>query len=309
MIYDGFILFNELDILELRLEVMYESVDRFILVESRKTFTNMDKPLYFEDNKERFVKYADKIEHIVIDEFPAYCKSAWDCEYYQRNAIYQGIKKNKSEDILIVSDLDEIVSPYGVKRIKTMLKKQPDKILKLELLLSWYYLNYVDVKNKFWAGPVAYTLGEAEKKHDGCLGDFPLDNNGKLLPQLARSWRQCVMIPCAGWHFSYMGGMEMIKKKIQSFSHQEFNDERWLNEDWIIEMIRSGKDLFGRDSEEFYSIPLKYLMPKPVQDNPEKYRKFLCQCRPLGKIPYCKLLMKYLCETTWLRCLFHLLKK
>ena len=69
-IYDGFIFFNELDLLDIRLNTMYDVVDYFILVESSVTHQGTPKPYIFEENKERFSKYLDKIIHIKIDNTP-----------------------------------------------------------------------------------------------------------------------------------------------------------------------------------------------------------------------------------------------
>ena len=62
--YDCFQFFNELDLLEIRLELLYEQVDYFVISESNKTHSNNDKQLNFENNKDRFAKYIDKIIYI-----------------------------------------------------------------------------------------------------------------------------------------------------------------------------------------------------------------------------------------------------
>lgn len=308
MVFDGFTFFNEIELLELRLQTMDKFVDRFIIVESKKTFTNNDKPLYYEENREKFKQYWKKIKYIVIDEFPKECKTAWEREYYQRNAIYNGIEGAKDSDILIVSDLDEIISPYGVKRIKHILKKSPEKILKLELLNSWYFLNYVDQKNFFLAAPVAYTIGEAEKFHKECQGTYQLSTEGKIMPQTARAWCNIELVQCAGWHFSYIGGIERIRKKIMAFSHQEYNTEKFLEDNKVQEMIENGEDLFGREIADFVSVPVNYLMPEPVRKSQEKYRSWLCDYRPISKKNRIRLKIKYLVETTILRSAFHKIK-
>ena len=75
MIYDCFTFFNELDLLEIRLNVLKDVVDKFVLVESVKTFTGRDKELFFEKNKDRFAAFADRIIHLVVREFPpSYCR-------------------------------------------------------------------------------------------------------------------------------------------------------------------------------------------------------------------------------------------
>ena len=70
MIYDCFMFFNELDVLEIRLNELYHAVDKFILVEATKTHAGKDKTLFFNENKQKFSKFLDKIQHIIIDEYP-----------------------------------------------------------------------------------------------------------------------------------------------------------------------------------------------------------------------------------------------
>ena len=69
-IYDSFLFFNELDILEIRLNTLYDVVDHFILVESSVTHQGVSKPFIFDENKERFAKFLDKIIHIKVTDTP-----------------------------------------------------------------------------------------------------------------------------------------------------------------------------------------------------------------------------------------------
>jgi len=71
MIYDCFTFFNELDLLEIRLNVLKDVVDRFVLVEATQTFTGRPKPLYYKENAARFAAFADRIIHVVVDDFSA----------------------------------------------------------------------------------------------------------------------------------------------------------------------------------------------------------------------------------------------
>ncbi|HXP48954.1 MAG TPA: hypothetical protein VN922_03315, partial [Bacteroidia bacterium] len=70
MVYDCFTFFNELDILEIRLNVLDKVVDKFVLVEATRTHQGKEKPLYYNENKTRYVAFADRIIHIIIDTFP-----------------------------------------------------------------------------------------------------------------------------------------------------------------------------------------------------------------------------------------------
>jgi hypothetical protein len=67
-IYDVFIFYNELDLLEIRMEILHSSVDYFVIVESTKTFTGKSKPLYFKENEKRFEKFREKIKYFCVEE-------------------------------------------------------------------------------------------------------------------------------------------------------------------------------------------------------------------------------------------------
>jgi beta-1,4-mannosyl-glycoprotein beta-1,4-N-acetylglucosaminyltransferase len=90
MIYDCFTFFNELDLLELRLKTLGDIVDRFVLVESTRTFTNQPKPLNFELNKERFQAYLDRIIYVIVDDNPD-GDDPWVREQFQRDAVVRGL--------------------------------------------------------------------------------------------------------------------------------------------------------------------------------------------------------------------------
>lgn len=96
MVYDCFPFFNELDLLELRLRELSPVVDKFVLVEATRTFQKKEKPLVFEENKNRFSSFLDKIEHIVVGKFPGFfykfrVPNAWDYENFQRDQISIGL--------------------------------------------------------------------------------------------------------------------------------------------------------------------------------------------------------------------------
>src|SRR3954454_8513585 len=114
MIYDCFTFFNELDVLEIRLHVLEEVVDRFVLVEARQTFQRGAKPLYYAENRDRFAAFADRIDHVVVDEFPDEAIGAFACEAWQRNSIQRGIRSAATGDTILVSDADEIPRPECV---------------------------------------------------------------------------------------------------------------------------------------------------------------------------------------------------
>src|SRR5205823_1107096 len=107
MIYDCFLFFNEVELLEIRLHDLSAVVDRFVLVESPVTFSNKPKPLYYADNRDRFKAFEDRIIHVVVDDNPP-ADSPFDRENHQRNCIARGLAACHPDDVVLISDLDEI---------------------------------------------------------------------------------------------------------------------------------------------------------------------------------------------------------
>ena len=139
-IIDCFIFYNELKMLEFRLEYLYETVDYFVLVEATTTHSGNPKALIFEQNKQRYAKYLNKIIHIVVNDMPSPPKSPLSFrktkdpknfaivrENHQRICIDRGIQKLSLEDsdLIIISDLDEIPDSNTLKnlQIKVILHK------------------------------------------------------------------------------------------------------------------------------------------------------------------------------------------
>src|SRR5262245_901667 len=115
MIVDGFIFFNELDLLEIRLQELAPVVDRFLLIEARETHTLKPKPLYFDENRERFRPFLDRIEHVVVDRFPDR-NSFWNAEFWQRDLIGTTFCEmaTHDDDLLLFCDADEIPAASAV---------------------------------------------------------------------------------------------------------------------------------------------------------------------------------------------------
>jgi beta-1,4-mannosyl-glycoprotein beta-1,4-N-acetylglucosaminyltransferase len=150
MIYDCFPFFNELDLLEIRLNTLCDVVDKFVIVESAKTHRGNDKPLYFQTNKERFANFLDKIIYVQC-VFPPEVKSSWGRENYQRNKIADGLYDAKDDDYIILSDLDEIPSVQAIEYAK----KTPRTVSVFDQRLFFYFLNCENKNNK-WCGTVMY---------------------------------------------------------------------------------------------------------------------------------------------------------
>jgi len=268
LVYDCFLFFNEFDLLEIRLNILSETVDKFVLVEANKTFSNKEKPFYFEEARDKFSQFHSKIIHIKISTYPE-TKTAWDMEHYQRNQIARGIEQCSNDDIILISDLDEIPNPEAIEKYK----KYCEGIYKLEQLHFDYYLNYQRWgKNYYW-----YPAKIARYRNI-------IANN--YMPQNIRSKMDIKKIKDGGWHFSFLGGMESIKYKIQSFAHQEWNIDTYVN-DQIEYKIRMGLDLFGRKNIRLVPIKISSKkFPQYIVNNIEKYQHLIY--KPINHYLACK---------------------
>lgn len=259
MIYDCFIFFNELELLDIRLNVLNEKVDKFVLVESTRTFTNNPKPLYFQENKHRFEKFSDKIIHVVIDEFPEFT-NAWDYETFQRNSIKEGLKNCNLDDIVLISDIDEIPNLYSINA-----NSEVSDLAFFQQTLYYYFLNYKLKRAKLWNGTAILRFK-----------DFTEAQNIRD----KRNRKKYSKIKNGGWHFSYLGGAEKIKQKIEAFAHQEYNSEKFKDIDRINLMINQGKDLFGRKKYSFKVVKLDNTFPNYILKSKDKYSQLIAPYQP-----------------------------
>jgi beta-1,4-mannosyl-glycoprotein beta-1,4-N-acetylglucosaminyltransferase len=280
MVYDCFIFFNELDLLEIRLNELNEVVDKFVLIEANKTFQNNHKPYYFEENKERFSPFLDKIIHIKLDKYPLFIPiinpfTPWKLEFFQRNSIVKGLVNCKPEDIVLISDVDEIPK---ASVLKEMLAKGIDQIYGLKMDMYMYFLN----NQLIYDGGSSMTIEQSKDGIWHCTAVLPY----KLLKQKPNRLRKIIMrtrrrgevfkiIPNAGWHFTYLGGVKNIIKKLEAFSHTEFNNDTFKSQEKIEEYITTGKDLFGRDMQ-FKMLENLETLPKFIQENANnpKYKEY-----------------------------------
>ena len=272
MLYDCFSFFNELDLLEIRLNYLDEIVDKFVLVEMDKTHSYKDKPLYFEENKERYKKFLKKIIHIKITEYPPdfeydHFDSPWLLENYQRDCIMKGLKNAKKSDIVMISDLDEIPSINAIKQYKNGIGVCCQRMM-------YYYLNNLNISSPIWtSGTRIGHLSDLKKPDNEIPGIFGAQYTKKGLPTY---FRFCYgeMLSDGGWHFSYLGGTQAIINKIKSFAHQELNNEQFTSKEYISNAVKSGKDIFDR-GYNYAPVPIDDTFPKYILDNQEKYKHLI----------------------------------
>lgn len=241
-VFDCFLFYNELDVLDLRLAVLDDHVDYFVLVESNKTFMDNPKEFVFEQNKDRYKKYLDKIVHVKVEDSPPK-KDVWNIEWFQRDCITRGLDKAKKGDLIIISDVDEIPNPriideWGDYEGMSTLKQH----------LFYYYVN--------------------------CLSDFHLWNGSVIAPygyegatpqELRDMGRRGVCIVWdGGWHYSYLGGLDAVKDKFKNLSDSHY----------VIDDVGTEKDMEEKYSqlksmwsdEQYRLVDVKDFGPPQIQE-------------------------------------------
>lgn len=279
MIYDCFTFYNELEILEIRLNTLNEVIDKFVIVEANETFTGLPKEYIFEKNKQKFEKFLDKIIYIPM-KFPEFLNKTtqelpWAKENYQRNYIKEGLKQAQPKDIILISDVDEIPNPQSIKKYQNL-----KGIKALDMHMFYFYLNNIS-KFHIWSKGTRMLFYKdflSILDNDKIFYDIILqeDLNKATTPNKIRLYEGKKIrhfYPC-GWHFSYIGGIERIVKKIESFSHQEWREK---NPDSLEESKRMLQDKknFGYELTPI-KIASKYclgggVLPEYLIQNQEKY--------------------------------------
>jgi beta-1,4-mannosyl-glycoprotein beta-1,4-N-acetylglucosaminyltransferase len=234
--------------LEYRLATLADVVDYFILVEAPQTFMGKDKELYYLNNKDRFSKYNDKIIHVVVDlpykshEINIDKDDQWKNENFQRTCIIRGFSRIdlNNDDILLVSDLDEIPDPITLKSVRN--GDIPISIQKLEQ--DFYYYNLHSLFQHKWTLAKILSFGTFED-----LG----------LPVNDLRMYDCPSIERGGWHLSYFGDKHFIQNKLQNFAHAEHNTPTTTNLDNIQWHIDNTECLVGHEHK------MKRL---PLNENP-----------------------------------------
>jgi hypothetical protein len=282
MIYDCFIFFNELELLELRLHELAGVVDKFVLVEATRTFTNKPKPLFFQENQDRFREFKDKIIHVIVEDSPD-ITDAWAVEYFQRDCISRGLRHCRPEDWILVSDVDEIPRAATVKQVSEEHPLQTgfwvDKVGRslLRLFSAWKFSRGRVRRNH----PFVFKLQQRNYRHFiNCLTVAPpllaewygtrmLCHRDFTTAQIIRHSGYKI-IKNGGWHFTSMGGVERIQEKIRSFAHQEFNLPEFMNGDRLAEALALGKSLF-HPSEVFQWTKIDDSYPRYLREHLEKF--------------------------------------
>jgi beta-1,4-mannosyl-glycoprotein beta-1,4-N-acetylglucosaminyltransferase len=278
-IFDSFIFFNELDLLEMRLNILNDVVDYFVLTESPWTVSGNPKPLYYQENKDRFEKFNHKIIHNVTEVIPNDYSEYMEKKKYHtpfnglnldgipydtyelrfKRAIFNrdssiyglvnfGIN---GDDIVLTSDADEIINPLILKNLEWF---DPSNHYACLQRAFYYKLNCLYQEN--WMGTRISTFK--------VLSESSVD-------MLRNQHRNSYKIEQGGWHWSCFGDADNFRLKMQSYEHTECNIPSVV--DNAEEKIEKGIDPLNRGL--LTTVPIDDSYPEYILNNQEKYIKVI----------------------------------
>lgn len=267
-IYDCFQYFDEDHMVDLRLNILNDYVDYFVIIEGNKTWQNNLKSFKFDIN--RFDKFRNKIIYIQVKDLPD-GDDPYLRENFQRNCILRGIQDAKEDDLILISDLDEIPNP---KKLNDFNIK--DKYAAFKQKHFYYKLNLQSEKNPFWIGtriclkkylksPQWLRELKFKKRPFWRVDKFRLNN----------------IIDDGGWHFCNLKKPEDLLYKYKNlcetydpYHFKEQINEKYLNLEQIKEQILKNKDIIGRD-DSFKKVDIDKNYPEYVTNNIEMLKEWI----------------------------------
>jgi beta-1,4-mannosyl-glycoprotein beta-1,4-N-acetylglucosaminyltransferase len=249
-IWDCFIFFDELELLELRLLELDRTVDHFVLVEATKDFQDKPKDLIYEQNKGMLDRWTDRITHVVVENLPPY-RDRFNMEIAQRRAIMRGLSRAANSDLIIMSDVDEIPRPAVIAENARGLTEP----MVLNQTLYYYWLNMRQKQR--WNGTILTRLGYTTDMQW-------LRDRRNTMRRYGRD---------GGWHFSWVGGVQRIQKKLHAIGERPANLKTVSDAKHLRECLETGKDHLGRTKEKFEKefVPIDPTFPSSIWEIIHKY--------------------------------------
>ena len=293
-IYDCFMYFDEDLLLDLRLNTLDKFVKKFVITEATYTHNGSKKELKFDINK--FKKFKDKITYLIVDNQPENILKLVDGEskeergeklilngmardYYQRENLSKGLKEACDDDLILISDLDEI--PNLDNLIFTKIK---NRILIFKQKMFYYKLNLF-YEDYTW-------LGTKAVKNKNFISPQWLRNvKGKNYPKWRvdtlfskKKYSNLFFVANGGWHFTCLRTPKELEKKLLNFAHHYEFEESGLKTDDLKKLIEEKRVMYDHNVDQkgykwsgksiLKNLNVNFL-PAHVSSNPDKYADWL----------------------------------
>ena len=270
-VYDCFTFYNEFELLELRLKSLWDVVDYFVIVEANRTHTNKSKPFYFWERQEDFKAFFPKIRHLPVEmNVPFKGAGDWAIENAQRDAIAYGLEDAEPDDLIMISDADEIPAPDVFQRLQEN-----------QIQLFAPYVTPATIDDKNITCPAWLLVSAIEFLNYGAIvmdqkffcycfdwvssatwqGTILTKRKTLTTPQALRDVRNFLpRVIDGGYHFSYMGGVDRVIDKMTSIvdgnEYVVHSGGKFIDRRHVEESLANGTDIYGRKH-----IPEAQLLP------------------------------------------------
>ena len=293
-IYDCFMYFDEDLLLDIRLNALDKYVKKFVITEATYTHNGSKKKLNF--NIQNFSKFKNKIEYIIVDKQPSNIRELTEKDsfktreeklilngmardYFQRENLKKGLENLNEEDLVIISDLDEIPN---LKNLNS--NKINNNIVIFQQKMFYYKFNLL--YDKFiWAGSKAV-------KYKNFISPQWLRNvksKNILFWRIdtffsKKKYSNLYYVNDGGWHFTCIRSPEDLEKKLLNFAHHYEFEQSGLKINDIRKLIKEKRVMYDHNVDQrgykwsgkaiLKNIDIK-LLPNYITENVEKFKDWL----------------------------------
>lgn len=290
-VYDCFTFYNEFELLELRLKSLWNVVDHFVIVEANRKYTGAPKIFNFWERQDEFKDFLPKIRFVPADlsNVPFKGVGDWAIENAQRNAIMQGLVDAEPDDLILISDLDEIPAPDVFQRLRDNnltlmgfyvsppLVRKEQVGIPAQLLVP--AINYLEIGATALSQTLHYYYFDWISR-DPWHGTVMVKRKNLTTPQHMRNLRNTLpFASLGGYHFSYMGGIDRVIKKMTSIvDGNELvvqSDGKVIDRKHVEEAMANGTDVYNRQDVQFFSYDANNIKLPGLREFLQKYPHLL----------------------------------
>lgn len=296
MLIDSFLFNNEFEIAEARLRYLDDIIDYFVIAEATVSHSGKQKPLYWQERNFLADEFGDKIIHVTLHQndfekqketvFGIPTDSISNIIGTSRRRLGEEVAKRFDHATLIYSDLDEIPR-------KERISAKKNSLTLLEHSLHYYFLDCLCYTVPFTRLPWSLVINtdilrdinlnnlrnkmfEAQANYLQLLNGEGMNDDMQhyeaLKKQITDNLKIDVeLVPDAGWHLSYMGGIDKVIDKIRSSGHVEIFDGFDYEKDKLLQKLISGEDFLGRDIHFRFEEPGKLFPQELLKHFPTEF--------------------------------------